>query len=82
MSTLPEPFSLSSSHAWAATGVIAAGWAAWYLASNTNGAKARRVGAVLAPGPKRMPLVGNLFNFPNGKWYEAFTQWGKDYGEP
>ena len=80
MSTLPESLSLSNSHTWAAVGVAAAGWATWYLTSNTNAAKARRAGAVLAPGPKRTPLLGNMFNFPMRKWYENFTQWAEDYG--
>ena len=75
------PPSLSSSHAWAG-GAVVCGFAAWYLASNTTAAKANRAGAVLAPGPKRLPFLGNLFNFPKGRWYETFTQWAEDYGQP
>ena len=32
------------------------------------------------PGPKRIPLLGNAFNFPKNRWYEAFSQWKADYG--
>ncbi|CCA71481.1 hypothetical protein PIIN_05418 [Serendipita indica DSM 11827] len=80
MATFPQSLSLSASHTWAA-GVVIAGLVTWYLASNTNEAKARRAGAVLGPGPKRALLVGNLFNFPKGRWYEAFTQWAHEYGD-
>lgn len=81
MSKLPFSLdSVSASHAWAA-GAVVAGLATWYIASSTNSAKARRAGAVLAPGPKRALLVGNLFNFPKGRWYETFTQWAEEYGD-
>jgi hypothetical protein len=32
------------------------------------------------PGPKRIPLLGNVFNFPTSRWYEAFTRWKDEYG--
>lgn len=70
----------SNSQAWAG-GAVVLGLAAWYISLHATSAKAKRVGAVLAPGPKRLPLVGNLFNFPRGGWYEAFTQWADDYGD-
>jgi len=45
--------------------------------------RARRAGkgVKLPPGPKRHFLFGNLFNFPRSRWYEAFTEWQKLYGE-
>ncbi|KAG8770645.1 hypothetical protein FS842_002447 [Serendipita sp. 407] len=52
-----------------------------YLSSRTNEAKAKHLGARLAPGPKRMFLIGNLFDFPKNRWYETFTSWGKQYGD-
>ena len=51
-----------------------------YLSTNTPSAKAKRVGAVLPPGPKRAFLVGNLFNFPKNKWYESFSSWAEEHG--
>lgn len=32
------------------------------------------------PGPKRYPIIGNLFNFPRDHFYDAFTRWQKEYG--
>ncbi|KAG8770646.1 hypothetical protein FRB91_004275 [Serendipita sp. 411] len=52
-----------------------------YIASKTTETKARQLGARLAPGPKRMFLLGNLFDFPKNRWYETFTSWGKQYGD-
>src|SRR5450631_2777896 len=45
--------------------------------------RARRAGAgvKLPPGPERHFLFGNLFNFPRSRWYEAFNEWQKLYGE-
>jgi hypothetical protein len=34
------------------------------------------------PGPKRYPIIGNLFNFPRDHFYDAFTRWQKEYGTP
>lgn len=78
MSTLLD--SLSRSQVWTG-GAVVLSVVAWYFASNTTAAKAKRAGAVLAPGPKQSFLVGNLFNFPKGRWYETFTQWAEDYGD-
>ncbi|CAG7852701.1 O-methylsterigmatocystin oxidoreductase Short=OMST oxidoreductase; AltName: Full=Aflatoxin B synthase; AltName: Full=Aflatoxin biosynthesis protein Q; AltName: Full=Cytochrome P450 64 [Serendipita indica DSM 11827] len=78
MPTLPE--SLSSFQVWVG-GAVVLGAAVWYLGLNTPSAKAKRAGAALAPGPKRLPVVGNLFNFPKRKWYDTFTRWAKDYGD-
>ncbi|KAF5357112.1 hypothetical protein D9756_006792 [Leucocoprinus leucothites] len=32
------------------------------------------------PGPKRLPLIGNLLDFPQGKEWETYTRWGKELG--
>jgi len=37
-------------------------------------------GVKLPPGPKRQFLVGNLFSFPRNRWYEAFGEYQKQYG--
>jgi hypothetical protein len=33
------------------------------------------------PGPKPLPLLGNLFDMPTSREYEVYTQWGKKYGD-
>ncbi|KAF8695470.1 hypothetical protein AX14_001806, partial [Amanita brunnescens Koide BX004] len=35
----------------------------------------------LPPGPKRWPIVGNLFNFPSGKHWLVYDQLCKQYGD-
>ncbi|KAG8810573.1 hypothetical protein FRC18_003993, partial [Serendipita sp. 400] len=66
----------------ALVGAIAIATSAYiYLASRTTEAKAKRAGARLAPGPKRMFLLGNLLEFPKDRWLETFTSWGKQYGD-
>jgi hypothetical protein len=35
----------------------------------------------LPPGPKPLPLLGNLFDIPASRDYEIYTEWGKDYGD-
>jgi len=32
------------------------------------------------PGPKRLPVVGNLFDMPAGSEWITYKQWGKLYG--
>ncbi|KAL1748612.1 cytochrome P450 [Schizophyllum fasciatum] len=34
----------------------------------------------LPPGPKKWPLVGNLFNMPSGFEWEQYIEWGKELG--
>jgi len=34
----------------------------------------------LPPGPKRLPLIGNLLNAPRSFEWEAYTRWGKEFG--
>ncbi|KAG8808842.1 hypothetical protein FRC17_003749, partial [Serendipita sp. 399] len=33
----------------------------------------------LPPGPPRVPIFGNAFNFPPDRWYEAFTTWVEEH---
>ena len=34
----------------------------------------------LPPGPKRLPLIGNLLNAPRSFEWETYTRWGKEFG--
>ena len=33
------------------------------------------------PGPKGLPIIGNLLDLPKDKEWETFTDWGRQYGE-
>ncbi|KAF8519800.1 cytochrome P450 [Hysterangium stoloniferum] len=35
----------------------------------------------LPPGPKPLPLLGNLFNMPRSREYEIYTEWREKYGD-
>lgn len=34
----------------------------------------------LPPGPRDLPLVGNILNFPSLNIWETFTHWKSQYG--
>jgi hypothetical protein len=34
----------------------------------------------LPPGPKKMPLVGNLFDMPATDHWEIYQKWSRDFG--
>ncbi|KAK0187278.1 cytochrome P450 [Armillaria mellea] len=34
----------------------------------------------LPPGPKKMPMLGNLFNMPTSSEWEVYNRWCKEYG--
>jgi hypothetical protein len=33
------------------------------------------------PGPRGLPLLGNLFDIPQSSPWETYTRWGKQYGK-
>lgn len=42
----------------------------------------RRKKAVLyPPGPKGLPVLGNLFDFPKNQHWIKFTEWGQLFGD-
>ncbi|TEB32646.1 cytochrome P450 [Coprinellus micaceus] len=42
---------------------------------------AKRPVAPLPPGPKRLPLLGNLLDMPTQQEWLTFAEWGKKYGD-
>ncbi|KAH6914753.1 cytochrome P450 98A3 [Coprinopsis sp. MPI-PUGE-AT-0042] len=41
----------------------------------------RTRGLPLPPGPKRLPLLGNVFQIPIEKPWKVYNEWGKVYGD-
>ncbi|PVG02534.1 cytochrome P450 [Serendipita vermifera] len=41
----------------------------------------RRRGLTTPPGPKPLPIIGNVLDCPPNRWYETFTAWQKTYGD-
>lgn len=37
--------------------------------------------AALPPGPRKWPLLGNIFDMPSEKEWLKFAEWGRVYGE-
>lgn len=35
---------------------------------------------LLPPGPRKLPLIKNLLDIPKHSEWEAFLDWGKQYG--
>lgn len=42
--------------------------------------RARCRGLRYPPGPRGLPLLGNLFDIPQRAPWETYTRWGKQYG--
>jgi hypothetical protein len=34
----------------------------------------------LPPGPKGLPLIGNIFDFPKSHEWEIYAKWSKEFG--
>ncbi|KIJ70482.1 hypothetical protein HYDPIDRAFT_23584 [Hydnomerulius pinastri MD-312] len=41
----------------------------------------RKAGPLPPPGPKPIPIIGNLLDMPKEKPWETFLEWGKEYGD-
>jgi hypothetical protein len=50
------------------------------LARSYAAARTRRRCLQYPPGPRRLPILGNLFDIPQYSSWETYTQWGKQYG--
>ena len=55
----------------AGTLLIGLAWYVWY------GGKKR---LPYPPGPKRVPVVGNLFSMPSNEEWVAYRKWSEEYG--
>lgn len=52
-----------------------------YVARNYLADRTRRQGLQYPPGPRGLPVLGNLFDIPQRAPWETYTRWGKQYGE-
>jgi hypothetical protein len=42
--------------------------------------KRRRRLAAMPPGPRRLPIIGNLLDIPREAPWKAYAEWGKRFG--
>ncbi|KAJ7016901.1 hypothetical protein C8F04DRAFT_490857 [Mycena alexandri] len=63
--------SSSSSVIWMTLGLVATLLTSSWLS--------RRKRLPLPPGPPKLPLVGNLFNFPSKFQWKQYAKWSKEY---
>ncbi|KAI0313067.1 cytochrome P450 [Amylostereum chailletii] len=55
--------------------LLFAAWILWARRPVSRGAQ------TLPPGPKPIPLMGNIFDMPTSCEWETFSRWGQIYGE-
>ncbi|KAF8154861.1 putative monooxygenase [Crassisporium funariophilum] len=58
------------------TTIAAALFAGLLIYSFTSGRKSN-----LPPGPRRLPVIGNVHQMPTSSPWKAFSEWGKKYGD-
>jgi hypothetical protein len=51
-----------------------------YVARKYLADRSRRQGLRYPPGPRGLPVIGNLFDIPQRAPWETYTRWGKQYG--
>ena len=51
-----------------------------FLASFTLYLRGKRRKLPFPPGPKRLPVIGNLLDMPSGAEWITYKQWGQLYG--
>lgn len=47
-----------------------------------HGLSVRERPAPLPPGPRGLPLIGNVFDLPQSQPWMKFSEWGDTYGLP
>ena len=51
-----------------------------YVLRTFHADRSRRGKLRYPPGPRGIPLLGNLFDIPQRAPWETYTRWGKQYG--
>lgn len=67
--------------------VVAAGWTLVFggfqflrVIKTSRISRDRAKGLLVPPGPKPLPIIGNLLDMPQSKPWETLTAWGREYG--
>ena len=55
--------------------ILSFGWLAFYFLLSK-----RRPRMSLPPGPKSLPILGNLLDMPKDKPWVKYSQWSEEYG--